>query len=800
MSMRSKLLLGLMVVLIPAEIGGLLAVGYAESEIRGQIDQTLIVTAQLEADRVDRELGDLARQAELMAGILVLKEALIAGDAPPGTDLSRAIVNDRFGVRVWGMTVLRNDGSVLTSTRSLPGAEELIRATGDRISFGRARRVGPDDHRILAAAPVWQVGAAGRDRLGTLLVDLDIAPVVEAVARHDRLGDTGEVYLVRRASAERAEFVTPPRFGTDIVMDGRLDIRRDVLARRALVGGRPAGVFEAADYRGEDVLAVTVPIDRMDWGLVVKLDRSEALSAVADLRRFLLATLGVASLGVVIIASLLVRSFVDRLRRITREAERVAAGDLDRRIRDPNDDEIGQLARAFDRMTGSLSTDIARRRAAEEELSYQALHDPLTDLPNRTQLRRHLEDALGAGTDRLGLLFCDLDGFKAVNDEYGHDAGDSVLRLTARRLHNAVGQVGMLSRFGGDEFILVVTGDELVGDVDRLAHQLRDSLDTPIVFGAHQAVIGVSIGVAVAEPGDSPDRLLREADAAMYRAKARGRDRIVHAGATDLTDPFAEIELDLRGAMERGELELFFQPVVDLRAGGIISAEALIRWRHPERGLLTPVDMLPQIRAAGLMPTLDRWVLERACDQLARWIASGAVGPQFSLAVNVTTPLLDDPGSREQVGRMVRAAGLRPGSLCLEITEEALVGDPEAVGEWLRDLKADGISLAIDDFGTRHSNLDRVRFFPVDTLKVDRCFVRDLAENGGDRAITAGIIAIARALGLAVIAEGIETSAQEAILLDLGCDRGQGYRYAEPLPVAEFELRVATPRGNLVAG
>ena len=436
----------------------------------------------------------------------------------------------------------------------------------------------------------------------------------------------------------------------------------------------------------------------------------------------------------------------------------------------------------------NILADAVERRASEDEMLYQALHDPLTGLPNRTLLVDRLSHSLGRAARSkqvIAVLFLDLDGFKFVNDSLGHTAGDLLLRDLASRLAGALQQGDTVARFGGDEFVMVCEGAGNAAMAVKIAERVSQTLARPILLGGVEHSVSASIGIALAEgPGRAAEDLIREADAAMYRAKERGRGRVEFYDEVMRAHATARLGLDveLRRAITEGQLRLHYQPVVSLADGAMIGVEALVRWEHPERGLLPPFEFIGLAEETGSIVPLGSWVLREACRMGALWQAAAPAGSAPAMHVNLSLRQVAQTGLAEEVAAVLEQTGLRPSNLHLEITESVLMEEAEASTETLRRLKELGVMLVLDDFGTGYSSLAHVQKFPLDVLKIDRSFVKDLGGDGDDETIVEAIISMSRGMRVEVIAEGIETEAHAARLGELGCRLGQGYLYARPLP------------------
>jgi len=460
---------------------------------------------------------------------------------------------------------------------------------------------------------------------------------------------------------------------------------------------------------------------------------------------------------------------------------------------------ILQTSGLFDdegRSTGALAmvTDISIRKQAEadrerlqEELVHQAFYDGLTGLPNRALFLNQLEHVMSPSSRRQPsetVLFLDLDGFKLINDSLGHDAGDELLKTVASRLTSCVRPEDTVARLGGDEFTILLVGVGKQKGI-RVAERILETLSMPVVIQGQEVFPRASIGIAVrTSQADTANQVLRNADLAMYKAKAAGRDRYA------LFDPLMSAELlgrlqleaELRRAIENEELRVYYQPLVSMSTGGIVALEALVRWQHPERGLLAPREFVPLAEETGLIVPIGEWVLRQACRQAVVWQAGRGAGEPLVLNVNVAARQFQALSLVETVRSVLEETGLPPGLLKLEVTESAVMADPANAVRMLTGLKAMGVQLAIDDFGTGYSSLGYLKSFPVDTLKVDRSFVEGLPEDEHAVALVRGVMALAKSLHLTVTGEGVETPEQSTSLEELGCDFGRGYLYGRPVP------------------
>ena len=431
--------------------------------------------------------------------------------------------------------------------------------------------------------------------------------------------------------------------------------------------------------------------------------------------------------------------------------------------------------------------DAFERQLTEDDIRHRALHDPLTGLPNRVLFMDRLDHAierLRRQKSPTAVLLLDLDRFKLVNDSLGHQIGDELLAAAAPRIRQAVRSSDSVARFGGDEFGILL--EEIAGEQDaiEMAQRIASVFTRPFVLDGNEHFVTTSIGIALAGGGELAEDLVRDADAAMHRAKERGRARyeLFDEGIRGRAISRLRVENDLRRALERDELTLDYQPVVLLRDRSIVSVEALIRWEHPTRGRVPPLDFIPVAEESGLIEPIGRWVLEHACRQAAYWYRTRPDSPPVSMAVNLSAVQLENRALADTVSAALRGSGLDPACLSLELTETATVDDSENLAEVLRALKAVGVRLVLDDFGTGYSSLAYLTKLPLDALKVDRSFIRGLGTDPRDTAVTEAIVAMSHALSLEVVGEGAETPLQVAELTRVGCDLVQGYHFSPPVP------------------
>ena len=432
--------------------------------------------------------------------------------------------------------------------------------------------------------------------------------------------------------------------------------------------------------------------------------------------------------------------------------------------------------------------DLRERKALEQKLTFQAFHDPLTRLANRSLFRERVEHALERRqSGDTAVLFIDLDNFKTINDSLGHAAGDHVLVETAHRLRSALRAEDTAARLGGDEFGVLIEDADVTASA-RVAERIRIALGVPFWLMGQEVYITASIGIATREPGDTATELLRNADVAMYTAKTKGKARfeVFEARMHDAVVARLGLEAELRRAIEHQEFVVYYQPIVKLETGEVIGAEALVRWQHPTRGLVPPLEFIPLAEETGLIVPLGAWILRQACRQLAEWQRLRGGGEPFVMNVNLSSRQLVREAISDEVAAAVDESWIRASWLVLEVTETVLMADPVVAAAALGHIRDLGVRVALDDFGSGYSSLSHLRRFPIDIVKIDKSFVDDVAGDGVESAIARSIINLGRAMQIETVAEGIEADEQAETLRSLGCEYGQGYFFAKPLEPSDW--------------
>lgn len=441
-------------------------------------------------------------------------------------------------------------------------------------------------------------------------------------------------------------------------------------------------------------------------------------------------------------------------------------------------------------MTVSILTDITHLVEADKKIRQMALEDPLTGLPNRAHFQTQLKSAL-ASADRsdskVGVMLLDLDHFKKVNDTLGHAVGDELLKQVADRVKKCVRQTDLVARLGGDEFAVITVNAQLFGGVHRVGNAIIKAIAEPFVVDGKTIHTGTSVGATVYpdDPGESGE-LLRNADVALYQAKdgGRGSCRLFDEQLDSAMQARTAVEVDLRAAVPEDQLFLVYQPQIDLKTDEIVGAEALVRWQHPDRGLVGPAEFIEIAEATGQIVEINRWVIRHACEQLVQWIDEDVPLPRLSL--NISPVLFRRDDFFDDLSRVLEETGLDPQRLEIEVTESVAMAAGDDAERVLFRLRAIGVQLAIDDFGTGYSSLNRLKHFPLDRLKIDQSFVRNITNDDDDTAISRAITEMGHALDMRIVAEGVETAEQAEILSALGCDEAQGYHYSKPITADAF--------------
>ena len=818
LGIRIKLLLWLVLVILPIGAASSFAVKVIGTRLSERIEADLANTRRLEAARLNEVLDAYQRDAlSLAEGEHVVRflsdvDAARAGLLPVDTviggidgfevvDIASAWPLQQLaegmqrraallGSEIVEVQLVDRQGRILGSTADFgwvprdPGQVARVLRSGE-LEFGNAFRTAEGNERLGMSVPVLDAEHAV---VGAVQLETRLGPVVNLVGKHEGVGATSEAHIAQPMPNGDAEFITPLRFERDAAFSRVVPIGKATPINRALLAPR-GNVVRAKDYRGEESVLAYETLPTTGWGLVVKIDAAEAFAPVSEIRR-VISLAGLATVTVVVLGWMLfLHPIASRLQRAARGAERVANGEYLMPLDDRRVDEIGEMSRSIDSLAAELDADIRMRANAEEQLRHQAMHDELTGLFNRkhaNEVIRRLDAEDNSAN--AAIMFLDLDGFKRINDRYGHAAGDEVLSTVARRLSAAVQFDATLARWGGDEFVVILP-DSTVEQSAGLSERIRVLFAEPIMtsFGRH--LVGCSIGLARAGTDQSLEHVLAEADERMYTEKQKRRP-----GAVLPSTVANAVEL----ALEEDRLDVWYQPIVETRgrAGNrLAGAEALVRLRTRHGGIVTPGEFLGEIRDRTISRDLDRCVMHKALDAVARWRRCGMVDNGFRISVNLTGQSLADPelvgDIRDNLARLELPASV----LTLELSEEAHAID-ESIVLQLRTL---GVRIAIDDIGMQHSNLDRLVRLCPDMVKIDRSWLSDPSGNpDGDlfghnnhhtRIVLPKLIDICRQMGLAITAEGVETMTQFDMLQELDVSMIQGFLFDAPQPGARFISR-----------
>ena len=756
--------------------------GYRQAHRKSAFDLRVITVARDITDRHAAEEAARQSEARLLLHVERTPVAVIAWDSdgkiagwnPAAESMfgyahDEAIGKDGVALLMPETAVLPNEGMSVTRMRG----SENRRTTKENIT--------KDGRRIICEWNDTPLVAADGSIAGVTSI---VQNVTERVRAQEALRDS------EAAIRSLYELTSAPHIDFHEKIDS-------VLAMGCAYFHLPAGVLSRIEDDEVEVLAAHVPDDRVRCAMRLPLASTYTSRIVAqgetvaehDIDDPSFTTLPAhAEFGL--------RSFIGTPVRVRGEIY----GTIQFSSRDARETPFTEAEIDFIRLIAQWLGLAIERQAVEEELRHNALHDALTGLPNQRLFNDRLQVAMAQAKrsgDKLAVCFIDLDRFKVVNDTLGHRVGDALLKEVTARLASTLREADTLARLGGDEFVVLLPQIADTTAAAKIAQRLLESLEAPMVVGGRELYVTASVGVSMyPDAGVDPESLIKNADHAMYRAKDIGRDTYqIYVPRDPSIGERLSLETALRRAIKNDELLLHFQPQIDLGSNDIVGVEALVRWQHPERGLVSPADFIPLAEETGLIVPIGAWVLDRACKQIALWRRLGF--PPVRIAVNVSARQFRHKSFIDSVQSVLEANRLDPGQLEIELTESVMMHAGDAELQALARLKFLGVRLAIDDFGTGYASLSNLKRFPVDVVKVDRSFVLDCLNSTDDAAIVKAVVSMGHALRLQVVAEGVETREQLAFLQLLGCDCAQGYLIGAPMPADKFERLVAERTGVL---
>ena len=631
-----------------------------------------------------------------------------------------------------------------------------------------------DNNEPILAICIPLIDERGKlERVVSLTLNLNENRFLRTLFQNVELGAGGYVYILDR-NGRILSHPDKSYIGSEVV---------DKEAGEALIKDKRGGSAQVTTPQGREMYASYSYASELGWGIVAQVSVEETMMAFYAFRKSLYILSVLMFIPLSVLTFLYARQIIRPLRNLYVAVDQVAKGDYEQYLDVSDKTEIGRISHRFNEMIRFI-------REAKDKIQYQALHDPLTGLPNRVflqeRLMRKIEEAR-ENDQQVAVMFLDLDRFKSINDTLGHSVGDRCLKEVATRIESCLRKGDLLARVGGDEFVALLPGFTSFDEVRHIPRQILSVFEAPFVIDGLELYMTTSIGIALfPDDGADLESLIKNADLAMYRAKEHGRNNYqMHTAA--MNSAAAErmtIETSLRKALERGEFQLYYQPKVDLQTHRVVGMEALIRWIHPEWGMVSPAKFIPVAEDTGLIVPIGEWVMRTACAQNKRWQNEG--WPPLRVSVNLSPLQFQRPHLAEQVADVLAETGLDAEWLEIEITESLLMQNTEAIIATLEELKELGVHLSIDDFGTGYSSLSYLERFPIDSLKIDQSFVRPIQDEDSDALIAKAIISLGHSLNLEVIAEGVETVGQLEFLRAQNCDTVQGYLFSKPIPPEEF--------------
>lgn len=774
--------------LVPIVALGWWVADFASSVLEEEIQQSIGRAGDVQAERVNATVvASLGYLGQITNDPSFLRAVDQQGSLDNTTESSRyfqEFVDNQFqlaeGDGLIGLAVFTIGGGEPRLSGDLGTASAFLRTqvADDDVIIGEAFLTEDGDARLPVARRVRGTNDDGSSV--TIIAEWSIDRIVDDAIDPATLGDSARSLVAQQNTDGSLTVVA----GSD----------RNLLGQIVSLSSNPV-VGEGTVQQTDDPLAGLAPVVQTTtrvpgdpgWVSIIEIDQAEIFSELAAIRTRLITVFIAAGIAVMLVVVFAVRGFVRRLGRVSDLAAAVAAGDLTVRIGDDRHDELGRLSSAFDDMAKALAIDIAHREQIEEELAYQATHDSLTGLPNRSQLVDQLDRILGERDEVVSCLFVDLDGFKAVNDRLGHGAGDELLIRVGERLADVLRPSDFLARLGGDEFVVILRGLGPVAS-EKLASRIVAALELPFVISDEEVQISASIGVASASDDHTTERLIKEADIGMYRAKAKGRGRAVRVTDETMREVDERVTLltELRDAVAHDELELTLVPMADLRDGSLRSVEAAARWHHPTRGLVTTEEFEQLVADSGTAQQLDDWMILHSTALLAQWRDDGMPVADIDVAINLSPHGFVGVRSRQLLIEEIARLDLSPANLRIEVSETVLRNDPVTLREVFDTYRAAGISVTIDSFGSDYSNLELLPRYAIDAVKIDLHQIADLTNRLSSRALISSLITLAQTAGLRVTAAGVDDEDARAQMVELGCFWGQGLWFSPPVIEDDF--------------
>lgn len=777
----------MVILLIVAAV--LASVKYIEISFQDRLYSELASAGRLEATRIEQALNDYRNRTDQLVASVDFsrpsnKPSALGDEQGVGWPLQHVQESMmRFSgsteSSIKALTIVSADSKVLATTKrtsepAVPTALVAEAKINGQPVFGPAFQVEPGDERLTLVVPVTQ---ADRSEAMAVVFELDLSPVVRSLIHHEEQGETREAHLVQPTDEGDALFLTPLRFEENAAFNKLVDGSSNLPVIKALdLSGTET--FQAKDYRGELAIFSLEPIEDTDWGLISKVDYLEASAVMQDVKRTVIFVGSVGVLFTCIGWFFFLRPIGIRLKSISQASERIAAGEYQNPIGDPRADEIGYIARSVDTLATALDDDIAKRAIVEDKLLHSATHDELTQLHNRKFAQQQIEKlSSNESTDSHSILFLDLDGFKAINDTYGHGAGDEILIAISQRLQRSLDADATLARWGGDEFVIVLPnmhGTNAMKVADRVSKLFKEKFKTS--SGYHS--VGCSIGIATSGERNTLKNALQEADARMYEQKQKRKS----AGTTKSVSM-------LGCALEEDRVEVWYQPVLASRTNGdleIAGAEVLARIRNPDGSIASPSEFLFMADSDEFGSALDKHVVQEAFDHLVKWRSNGTMGDGFHLSLNLSGGAINSEPFTESFIASIYDLDLLPEQLVIEIPQNIKYIDMVQVNK-LRDI---GIKIALDNIGVHHSNLSRLAEVSPEIAKIDKSWLNETGDLEHETAeiILRNLINMCGELGSTIVVEGIETQRQVERLKALGVKYFQGYYLGKPLPAGSFAI------------